>query len=111
MYGAQPHARAVIDFHALPEAAGLDIPILLAMRDFRVVDALDNLTGFGPRVGDAHGHLVFTGVEQGSDVDFKGQIPTLVRAGLLAVNVDLRRVIDRAKTQEHHLVRQPALPA
>ena len=58
--GAQPHARAVIDFHALPQAAGLDVPILLAMGDFRVIDALDDLVGFGSGIGDAHGHLVFT---------------------------------------------------
>ena len=104
VHAAQPHARAIVEFHALPKAAGLDIPILLAMGDFRITNALDDLTGFGPGVGDAHRHLVFTRVEQGSDVDFKGQISALVRAGLLAVDVNLRGIIDGAKTQERHLV-------
>jgi hypothetical protein len=104
VYGAQPHARAIIDFHALPQAAGLDIPILLAMWDFRITDALDNLTGFGSGVGDADGNLVFAHADQGSDVDFKGQVPALVRARLLAVDVNLRRVVNGAKAQEHHLV-------
>ena len=99
-----PNAGAIVELDALPQAAGLDIPILLAVGDLRIVNALDNVLRLSSGIGDADRHLVLTRLEQGCDVELKGQISALMFSGLLSVHENQSPVIDGAEVQERHLV-------
>jgi len=106
--GAQVNARSNLDFDALPEAAGLDIPTLFPVGNLRVVDALHDI-GFRSRVCHPHRNLVFARAEQGSDVKLEGSIAAFVRPDLLPVDVDIGKIINRSKAQHGNLVRRRRL--
>ena len=102
MNRTQTHRGPEFELHALPEAAGLDVPVLLAMRDFRVAQIADGV-GFRARVGDAHCKLVDARADERRDIDFEGEIAAVMAAGFKSVHINFRTVIHGAESKEEDL--------
>ena len=106
--GAQVNPGPNLEFDTLPKAAGLDVPTLFAVGDFRVTDAFHSIR-LRPRVHHAHRNLVFPRVHHGSDVKFKRDVAAFVRSNFYPVDVDRGEIIDRAKMQQDGLARRNCL--
>ena len=105
VHGAQVHAGPHLELDALPGAAGLDVPILLSVRDLGVFDSFD-LVRFCSRIGDAHCQLVLSRMEQRSNVKLNRQITAFVRTELLPVEVNLSAIVHGAKPHQRDLPRR-----
>ena len=105
VYRAQVQACLDLDLDALPKAAGLDVPILLSVRDLGVFDSFD-LVRFCARIGDAHCQLVLSRMEQRSNVKLNRQITAFVRTELLPVEVNLSAIVHGAKPHQRDLPRR-----
>jgi hypothetical protein len=101
--------RARLQRDRLPQSAGLDVPVLLAVRDF-VVEHFGEARAPFPlvrrRVCDAHGQLVRARTKRVGHVEDEGRVAALVRAYRFSVDEDFGEVVARAEAQE----RAPTLP-
>src|SRR5579885_46249 len=96
------NARLYFNPHGLPQAAGLRVPVLLAVRYLVVEHFGEARAAFVAhwRVCDAHGEFVRAQLQGVRHVERERRVTALVRADGLTVDEDLREVVARAEAQE-----------
>src|SRR5256712_5576923 len=96
--------RPYVELNPLPQPAVLDVPVLFSVRDFLVADSF-HLPRVRSRVRDAHRDQVLAAMDLRRDVKFKWQVAAFMRAHFLAVDVNVRAIINRAEAKQDDLVR------
>ena len=93
-----PHGLPDTGRARIPDAMGLELPVLLAPR----------LGEVGRVVLDAHRDpLVRAGGERGRDIGRKRRMPALMADDEVAVHPDLGLVVDGPEVQDHPVIRPP----